>query len=240
MRTRFPHIKHTRKKPIPFDNDDMPHLRYDKEFQTLSTQKKQFLYLYISQPFKSYTLAEAYCKSHNLVMGKDISEQQARIKSSTFLKKRSTKSLINKIKNFHTRKNIDLFDRVLKEETRLAFSDITEVLDDNGLCVVNPKTLPKRVRSVIKSFKMVRKNEGLPNESVKWELSFYDKNAALDRLQKIHGMRAAEKIELSGGIETTGTHNINHTVTHKFDLSALSLDEIKTLQKIQKKLARKK
>ena len=73
--------------------------------------------------------------------------------------------------------------RILEEENAIAYSDMTNYLDDDGFYTGNLKDLPGPVRRAIKSFEVVE-----TGEVRKYKLSLWDKGQALNRMQKIKGM----------------------------------------------------
>lgn len=75
-------------------------------------------------------------------------------------------------------------ERIKREVARLAFSDITELIDlfasgKNQIMVKSLQDVPKRHRAAIKSFK---------NTKFGIEVTFHDKQASLDMLAKFMGM----------------------------------------------------
>lgn len=233
-RTRFPHI---RKTPIKatYDDEYIPPLKLDHTFQTLSAHKKQFLYYILMQPVKPMSNAKAWAKAHHMVLGQDIKKNNAQQNAATFLKRPDIKALFDKINTYHINQHEDLYNKIVNEETYLAFSDAAEYFDDAGRCIVNPKKLPLNVRRAIKSWKVVETMKG-----TKYEVVLYDKGRALDSLKKVIGMDAAQKVYLSGQMTTNNVHDVKVEINHKLNLASLSDKEIKSLMKITKKLRSKK
>lgn len=74
--------------------------------------------------------------------------------------------------------------RIIEEETAIAFSDLTDYLDNDGLLPVDKlKTLPPIIRRAIKSIELTPTKYGQ-----KYKLALWDKGKALSRLEQIKGM----------------------------------------------------
>jgi len=79
--------------------------------------------------------------------------------------------------------------RIIEEELNLAFSDITQYLDDEGCITIKElKNLPGSARRAIRSFEMVESGEG-ETSLKKIKITLWDKGQSLSRLQKIKGMQ---------------------------------------------------
>lgn len=78
-------------------------------------------------------------------------------------------------------------ERIIEEEVSLAYSDITEFLDEDHLLPIKKlKSLPPAIRRTIKSFEVIALDDG----TRKYKLSVWDKGQSLNRLQKIKGMHS--------------------------------------------------
>jgi hypothetical protein len=84
-------------------------------------------------------------------------------------------------------------ERILREEMCLAYFDPAGLVDEDG----NPlslRMLPEKVRRAIAGIEIISQADG----GVKYKYRFSDKGRSLDRLERIQGMFAPEKHEISG------------------------------------------
>ena len=92
--------------------------------------------------------------------------------------------------------------RVLEEEARIAFSDIRQLYDGNTL--IAPSNLTEDVARAISSIRIKKRNitdsDGIEYVETTYDCRFWDKGAALGRLEKYFGMYK-EKVDFNMGIE---------------------------------------
>lgn len=91
-------------------------------------------------------------------------------------------------------------ERVWQEIAGIAFLDPAEAFDESG----NPRPIPEipeHVRRAIAGRKKVVKTFGEDGESVEEELKFASKDAALDKLMRLHRMTDNDKFVLVSGEE---------------------------------------
>jgi phage terminase small subunit len=97
-------------------------------------------------------------------------------------------------------------ERVLKEEARIALSDIRLLFDDN--IPIAPSDLPEDVARALSSIKINKRNntgsDGIEKNGTTVEYRFWDKGAALGRLEKLLGMHT-KKVDLNIKNETEVT-----------------------------------
>lgn len=91
-------------------------------------------------------------------------------------------------------------ERIWEEITHIAFFDPAEAFGPNGDPLPIPD-IPEHVRRVIAGRKKVVKTFGEDGESVEEELKFASKDAALDKLMKLHRMTDNDKYVVVGGEE---------------------------------------
>ena len=89
--------------------------------------------------------------------------------------------------------------RVLKEECRIAYSDIAGIFD--GPTLIPPGDIPEDVRRAISLVKVKTRTHDMGDDKeteTTYEYKLWDKGAALNRLEKHLGMHAPEKHEHTG------------------------------------------
>ena len=91
-------------------------------------------------------------------------------------------------------------ERVWQEIAGIAFFDPAEAFDANGDPLPIPQ-IPEHVRRVIAGRKKVVKTFGEDGESVEEELKFASKDAALDKLMRLHRMTDNDKFVMVTGEE---------------------------------------
>ena len=205
----------------PKYNHNFP-LIHDKDFLALSPQKQKFIYLYYLKPINGWNNARIYKTAFNR---KDIKDMSAWVETSNLLKSPKIVPLLKRITEHRVEQLNITTERILAEESYIAFSDFSDLFDDDGLSIVNPKEMPLEIRKAIKSVEEVR--VGL---ETRYRVTLWSKSEALKRLQAITGMRPAKKLEVTG--KDGQPLSMTHTLTHKIDLSGLSNDELKVLEKL--------
>lgn len=119
-------------------------------------------------------------------------------------------------------------DRIVGEEMAIAYSDITKYLDEDGTIALSRlHTLPGNVRRAIKAYEVVQSVDVNGSNVEKVKIQLWDKGQALGRLQKIKGMHAPDRHEISGpggGPIQVAAVNIN------FD--RFSLEELEMMEKL--------
>ncbi len=94
-------------------------------------------------------------------------------------------------------------ERILREESRLAFSDIAEIF--KGETLVAPDKLPEDVRRAIAGVKVKVKSYGGTGDSKRtettYEYKFWDKGRALERVEKHLGMFEKDNLQKGATLE---------------------------------------
>ena len=97
----------------------------------------------------------------------------------------------------------------MQQETRIASADIGDIFDEIGE-IMELHDWPEDLRAAIKDFKFDRIRVGTDDhgnaiyKKYLKKLTFHDRGAALNRLEKCYGMHQGnkrEKKEVSGGID---------------------------------------
>ncbi len=102
--------------------------------------------------------------------------------------------------------------RILKEERCLAYSDFSELFDDEGLCDIPPKQLPESIRRAVAGVEVTERRlyEFSDGERIeigvkrKYKYKLWDKGRALERLEKHLGMFQGGDGNLDASLEKLG------------------------------------
>ena len=201
-------------------------LKKDKQFLALNSNERRFVYNIFLKPKTRWSNARCYKDAY---MREDITDNHAYNKAYHLLRKAKIVRCIKKLQRYEIDRLNITAERVLKEESRIAFVDIAELFDENGFLTINPKDLPLDIRKAISGIEVI--SSPIPGQD-KYKVKFWDKGAALSRLQKVLGLESARKVELTG--KDGGAIQINHTFD--LDLSSLSDDELSSLIRIAEKV----
>lgn len=155
----------------------------------------------------AYKFAYKNCKS----------EGTAKVNASKLLKKPRVKAYIDaRLAQLSDEAGITV-KRVLEEESRLAFSDLREIFD--GETAIKPSDLPEDVARAIAGVEIIEKTwtgqDGESEVTTTYKYKFWDKGAALNRLEKHLGMHKDSKLVVEGGV--TLTHQMSPEMTEKLD-----------------------
>ena len=115
---------------------------------------------------------------------------EALIKDPVFL--RSCKEAIRKISK---KKGITI-ERLLEEESCLAFSDPVDLVDLETGVLIAPHLLPVRIRRAIASVEIIT----APGKTTIYKYKFWDKGKALERLERHKGMFEKDNAQRGGDI----------------------------------------
>ncbi len=154
----------------------------------LTAKQKRFADLYIDSCNATQAYLEVYqCKS----------KAAARVSASKLLTNPNIKNYIRDrravIDSEVLKRQIFTRERILQEETCIASSDIRKIYDENGE-IKELHDWPEDLRAAIKDFKFGRIRVGTDAhgnaiyEKYLKKLTFHDKGAALNRLEKCYGM----------------------------------------------------
>lgn len=108
--------------------------------------------------------------------------------------------------------------RIMREEAAIAFSSAADLMDSLG--VIPPDQLPEKVARAVKSFKYKQKRyfdkEGnLCEIEDRWEYQFWDKGAALRRLEEMIQMVRNPGDEIRDGLESLAMA-LDRALNHKY------------------------
>ena len=209
-----------RTKDLKF-NHDFP-LTDDESFLSLNPMQQKFIYLYYLKPITGWNNTKIFRAAYNQP---ETSYQQASSLANDKLHTKKISPLIRKLTKYRVEQLNITTERILAEESYIAFSDFGDLFDEAGLSITNPKDMPQHVRRAIQSVEEIT-----VGVQTRYKVTFWNKSEALKRLQNINGMVAPKKHIFSG--PDGKAIELNHTLTHKIDLSDLSQLELEVLDKL--------
>lgn len=169
----------------------------DPDFLKLSAPHQRFVMAYTLKDLAGFHLYDCYKFAFNL-FGEGRKMKHCSIGGSRLQQIPAIKKLLEKIDWMRVEAMGFAASRIIEEETALAYSDITDFLDADGLFAGNLKDLPGPVRRTIKEFEIVTTVNSDGEELRKYKLKLWDKGASLSRMQKVKGMHT-ENLNVSGG-----------------------------------------
>lgn len=202
-------------------NHDFPLLE-DEAFLSLNPQQQKFVYLYYLKPISGWINAKIYKTAYNI---SDIKYSTASVAANDKLQSKNIAPLIRKLTKHRVEQLNITTERILAEESYIAFSDFGDLFDETGMSITNPKDMPQHVRRAIKAVEEIT-----VGVQTRYKVTFWDKSDALRRLQNITGMVQPKKHILTG--PGGKPIDVNHTLTHKLDLSNLTQTELEILDKL--------
>lgn len=209
-----------RTKDLKF-NHDFP-LIDDEAFLKLSSQQQKFIYFKYLQPITNWTNGRIYKEAYNKPQ-LDIPAASNRAYETTLT--RAIFPLLRKLSKYRIEQLNITTERILAEESYIAFSDFADLFDEEGLSITNPKDMPVHVRRAIKSVEEITMGV-----QTRYKVTFWSKSDALRRLQSVKGMTPPKRHEFTG--KGGAPLSINHTLIHKINLSNLTKVELEVLDKL--------
>lgn len=174
---------------------DLPFLS-DSRFSKLPIRDQKFILGYTLKENKGFAYADLF----RFASGQwDTCYPTAQARSLQLRNTPAIRYYIEQIESERVRRMGYTVNRIRQEETILAYSDITDFLDDTGLLCKNPKELPPEARRAIKSIEVVVSPEG----ETKYKVKLWDKGQALARMERMKGLNK-DQLE---------TNNTNKTMT---------------------------
>lgn len=203
----------------PKYNHNFP-LSDNKDFLSLKPAHQKLIYLHFLKPISKWNNAKIYKTAYNRP---DMKDSQAFVQFHDVMKSKKIVPLLHLIARARVDELNITVERILAEESYIAFSDFSDLFDEHGISIVNPKDMPVNIRRAIKSVEEIT-----AAGQTRYKVTLWSKSDALKRLQGVMGMVAPKKHELAG----PGGKPLAVELTHKIDLSALSDDELEVLQKL--------
>lgn len=202
-------------------NHDFP-LTEDEDFLNLNSYQQKFIYFKYLQPMTNWTNGRIYKEAFNKP---DLIMHAACNRSYETTITKTISPILRKLSKYRVEQLNITTERILAEESYIAFSDFADLFDEKGISITNPKDMPVHVRRAIKSVEEVT-----IGVLTKYKVTFWSKSDALKRLQAIKGMNQPKRHELTG--KGGKPLSIKHTLTHKIDLSNLTNIELEVLDKL--------
>lgn len=153
----------------------------DPEFLMLRAHQQRWLLGYTFKDLQGFTWTDLFRFAHQdfSLNAQNVCGRIQKLRGSAKVKKYM--EIIDKTRIDFLGFNLE---RIIEEELSIAFSDLTEYLDNDGLLPVEKlKTLPPAIRRAIKSIELTPTKYG-----PKYKLALWDKGKALSRLEQIKGM----------------------------------------------------
>jgi hypothetical protein len=189
----------------------------DPVYLKLKTSQQRFIYYLYLQKENLWTNSETYRRAYK---NYNCPTNQASVHYNGLKKDDRIQHCVKKLEAYFKRQ-LDLIpQRILREESYIAFSDIAKYFDSEGHLTIHPSKLPAPARRAIGGIKRITQKDG----SVVYEVSLWNKGAALARLQNVYGMNSPNKLEISG------PNGNPIEIDAKYDFTLLSYEEKKVLK----------
>jgi len=148
-----------------------------KKGKQLSRLQRRFFNNLLSKKYKTQT--EAYIAAGYKARGKAAKANASRLMANPNFKTEYNKAIAQAVKKTQVSA-----ERVLKEESRIAFADIAGIF--NGETLISPDELPEDIRRAISGIEIIERIiPGKEKEKeIKYKYRFWDKGRALERLGK--------------------------------------------------------
>jgi len=130
------------------------------------------------------------------------SENTAAVEASKNLRKPKLKKYLDAISAQLAEKNEITVSRILKEEARLAFSDLGDIF--NGRTTIPPDQLPEDVRRAIAGVEVTTRTFDDGSSETTYKYKFWDKGKALQRLERHLGMDGQGDESIEKGLRELG------------------------------------
>lgn len=200
----------------------------DPVYLGMTSYERRFIYFLYVQEAKNWTNSKTYRMAYK--KPDTYPTNQAAVRYREVMKRKHIRHC-RKLVMHHIQKQYDRIpQRVIEEETSIAFADIAKFFNRAGHLTVHPSKLPPKVRAAIASMKSTH----LKNGSTVYEISLWNKGASLARLESIFGMNSADKVEVSGpGGGPIRSKSVNLNLN--YDVSLLSYEDKRALMQLLEK-----
>lgn len=193
-------------------------------YLSLTPNQKRFVYNIFQKPITHWTNGRCYADA----MGRPKATNSDNVEACRNLKKVKIQECIRLLKDAYSKSLHVTTERILEEESYIAYSDISEFFDKEDRLITNPTKLPEAARRAVSSFREKYDSRG----NIYYEVALWSKGNSLKRLQSILGMNSPQQFSVNGKITHGG--KVEHVMT--VDLSILKDKEIKYLDTIARKL----
>lgn len=211
------------RKKLPANYPSFP-LYNEEEYWLLTPNQQRFLFGYFLKPMTGKNNAQIYQEAYTR-QGNTPRQTSAEAAASQMIhKNEKIKRLLAKLAKVHFERMHVSSQRIINEEKTIAFSDVAELFDKDGLLIKNPIQLPEHVRRAISGITEVTDKQG----NVRFTIKLWSKSDSLRRLQKMKGMEKPTKHEITG---PNGTP-VQMQMTNDYDFTTLSDDEMITFKEL--------
>lgn len=212
-----------------------PHLRVKfwasglKDFKRLNIKQQKFVYEFFLRPVTGKTQTQCYMEAFG--HGEE-NRRNCRIYASQLIARNpKVGRLIEKIRDRETKKLGLSAYRLLREECKIAFSDVADLFDAEGNWIKDPTKLPEHIRGAIAGLDVIENNR---DKTTTYKYKLWDKGRALDRLHKIQKSYAPKEVQVSTP-EGKPIQTNNVTANTQIDPGQLPDDVVKILAGIMDK-----
>lgn len=169
----------------------------DPKFKALKPSRQRFILAYTLKDLKGFNLYDCYLFAQGYKRG-ELKTLHAGAGATGYKNKEEIKYFLDKIDDRRVYSMGFSTTRIVEEETALAYSDITELLDNNGNFVKNLKELPAYVRRTIKTLTISETEDDKTGEiTTSYKFTLWDKGQALNRLHRVKG-NFNDKVSVTG------------------------------------------
>lgn len=165
---------------------DLPFLD-DPQFLKLNPVQQRLLLAYSLRGVYGFRLSDAYIFASGRRRG-DVTQQSAAKSARGILNSPRMQPFINKLEILQIENLGFTTNKIIQAEMEIAYSDLTEYLDEDGCFNGNLKDMPQNLRRAIKEIEIIEHQDRQGNPVKKYKLKLWDKGASLQRMQKIKGM----------------------------------------------------
>lgn len=193
----------------------------DKDYLSLNDKQQAFVFGMFLKPLTGKLNYQIHQEVYGVKKKRSTSDVGA---SMLIHRNQRIKRCLSKLAKIQFDKLEVTSQQVLREERTIAFSDVAELFDENGYLIKKPQDLPERVRRAISSITEVMDKAG----NIRYTIKLWSKGDSLKRIQKMKGMEAPEKHEITG----PNGGPIQVTTTSEYDFDTLSDDELITFKQL--------
>jgi len=169
---------------LPFMNDE--------RYLNLPNTYQRYILAYSLKGLKGWSKPDCYRYASRRF---DLLKENAGMHANKVENHPVTAEILEELRLHHLRLIAASASKVVEEEALIAFSDITDYIDDSGFITKEHlQSLPPHKRRAIKSIEVHYTKEGDPI----YKLKLWDKGGALTRLAKIMDLNAPTRVNVSG------------------------------------------
>ncbi len=189
---------------IPEDIWDSCPFRDEEEFLALTLIQQKFIIGYGFKDLRGWSWAACY----DFASPTAITNYGGRVSAARMAQHEKIEPFLKRWDRIFVERFARNADRIWLEEQSLAFSDILDYMDDDGVIThEHLKNLPKTLTRAIKEIEIIKTEDtdregNIIGYDTKYKLKLWDKSAALGRMEKMQGMNSPEEINIKGALAT--------------------------------------